>query len=742
MKLRRRRGATLGLVAVVVLVIAILGFGFFFLSKIMGGGREVANATDAGAMNVAKRALMEPTTPVGANSEFDGLGVDTTTGVPNGSNQFNLLAYNRAVGRAMLIALNAKAIGPASTSLADSVIGDLQALGQALQTELNGQGLLPGYFSDMASRENVKMMGPGSDVQLSGNITSAWLIPTTPANAKTNVYIDPGVVAPLGASVATDLTNSSVNVSGQPVSKGGWDQGNGITSVGGMSFLRAYDPNMRIGGLSKPVIGAAVGPQDRAHLVNGGQFDASTSAIGYAPPNSWKTPSRSQEMKSGNTGGAVACAIVGCLNAEYEACIPRGYVRLRNYDSATPVVGPTPSGADLNGGNSIFNNEFWSGTGGSGPTFYSNPVGGQPCFVEQGAGGSGAIAAWAAYNASAGTLPAGDPNLDSLNRDKRKDPLGQGVTPNTPGGASIPPIRWGCNNGQYATRDQCLQITGSSGSCDQNDFDQAGGDPNCTNYISCWSQNFGRGTSGGGGGGSPGMTGVEMMKSQVIDAFGRGQRCSGHIKAPGAAGMKTYARGAGHNTPRTPVKFMSVGTPWQLLDFIAQTPSGACATTQVVQSITQRCREIMPRQSNGQPVDQNYVINNLLKDPNAQMPPGTSLFIYRPLNSSQLVIKPTLPSSHDNTLTRTPEGTPVPCSSDTDWNLRNFDIDAEKGVGGNNKGDTGIHDQPYTKWYPQEGEFGSTDIVEWKPSCGKNNFLGECSFRNETTGGGEFCKPN
>ncbi|HEY9788581.1 MAG TPA: hypothetical protein V6D17_24550, partial [Candidatus Obscuribacterales bacterium] len=211
MKLRRRRGATLGLVAVVVLVIAILGIGFYFLSKIMGGGREVANATDAGAMNVAKRALKEPTTTVAANSEFDGLGVDLTTGVPNGSDTFNLLAYNRAVGRAMLVALNAKAIGSASTPFANETLTQLAALGNQLKAQLDGGGLLPGYFADMAGRQNVKMMGPGSDVQLSGNIACAWMTPVDPLNAKTNVYINPAVVANLGAGVPADLAARSVS---------------------------------------------------------------------------------------------------------------------------------------------------------------------------------------------------------------------------------------------------------------------------------------------------------------------------------------------------------------------------------------------------------------------------------------------------------------------------------------------------------------------------------------------------
>ena len=52
MTVRRQRGATLGLAAACVLVVIVIGVGFFFLSKIIGGGREVANATEIGRAHV------------------------------------------------------------------------------------------------------------------------------------------------------------------------------------------------------------------------------------------------------------------------------------------------------------------------------------------------------------------------------------------------------------------------------------------------------------------------------------------------------------------------------------------------------------------------------------------------------------------------------------------------------------------------------------------------------------------
>lgn len=61
--MRRRhdnRGATLSLVVVTTLVIMVLGMGIFFLTKLLGGARELQNATDSGNLNVAKQSLRTP----------------------------------------------------------------------------------------------------------------------------------------------------------------------------------------------------------------------------------------------------------------------------------------------------------------------------------------------------------------------------------------------------------------------------------------------------------------------------------------------------------------------------------------------------------------------------------------------------------------------------------------------------------------------------------------------------------
>src|ERR1700679_1575140 len=107
MKVRRQGGATLGLTAACVLLVIVIGVGFYFLSKIIGGGREVANATDAGALNVAKQALKRGSYPLNLaeNAEFGALtdppGTIATPGV------VTLVTYNRIIAQAMMVAQNA-----------------------------------------------------------------------------------------------------------------------------------------------------------------------------------------------------------------------------------------------------------------------------------------------------------------------------------------------------------------------------------------------------------------------------------------------------------------------------------------------------------------------------------------------------------------------------------------------------------------------------------------------------------
>ncbi len=102
MQLKRRRGATLGFVAIIVLVLIMLGHRLFHsLQNSWGGGREVANSVDAGTLNVAKHAFLEPSK---AAREFTNPDVANNFELLSSDGRFRLENYNRLVAQAMIVA--------------------------------------------------------------------------------------------------------------------------------------------------------------------------------------------------------------------------------------------------------------------------------------------------------------------------------------------------------------------------------------------------------------------------------------------------------------------------------------------------------------------------------------------------------------------------------------------------------------------------------------------------------------
>ncbi|HNA74011.1 MAG TPA: hypothetical protein PKW73_11760, partial [Candidatus Obscuribacter sp.] len=132
MTVRRQRGATLGLAAACVLVVIVIGVGFFFLSKIIGGGRQVANATDAGALNVAKQAIRRGAVTLSSAADQEEFGALCDT-----PNRLDLLSYNRIVAKAMIVCKNAQDEGtPLAAANAGMIHNQVNMLGNMLKANL------------------------------------------------------------------------------------------------------------------------------------------------------------------------------------------------------------------------------------------------------------------------------------------------------------------------------------------------------------------------------------------------------------------------------------------------------------------------------------------------------------------------------------------------------------------------------------------------------------------------------
>src|SRR5215470_15505076 len=103
MNQRKQLGATLALVAACIIVICFIGMAFFFVTRILGGGKELQNASDSGSLNVAKQALIQPIASISGATDYD----KAFSGLLD-SHGVDLLTYNRLVGQALLVALNAE----------------------------------------------------------------------------------------------------------------------------------------------------------------------------------------------------------------------------------------------------------------------------------------------------------------------------------------------------------------------------------------------------------------------------------------------------------------------------------------------------------------------------------------------------------------------------------------------------------------------------------------------------------
>ena len=142
MKPRRRKGATLGLVAVSLLVIIVIGVGCYFLIKLCGGGREVGNSTDAGTLNVAKYALRSSLASAPIPSDATGYQFFAGCADPNLKDAsgnpiqaISLFTYNRCVAQALLMAINRRSTRccPTAVAHANQVFSQLQTIGTDAQ---------------------------------------------------------------------------------------------------------------------------------------------------------------------------------------------------------------------------------------------------------------------------------------------------------------------------------------------------------------------------------------------------------------------------------------------------------------------------------------------------------------------------------------------------------------------------------------------------------------------------------
>lgn len=776
MKLRRQRGATLGLVAACVFLVILVGVGFFFLSKIIGGGREVANATDAGVLNVAKQAVRRGAVPLtgGLIDEFGELTEPKDSKV-------DLVTYNRLVAQALIVGKNAETLGGAAIGHANSLRADVRTIGLALKNNLATEPNFAGDFSSIASQNNTKMWD-GPAVKLVGTVTTGYM----KTGSSTNVYFAKNTLDALGGW-APPL--SSQTAKGDPTAK----------------YLAGYTP-FNVNGNPTFLYGVPVLPQTKPHLVDHGQF-VTAAVDADTPPNAFRTNSQALEGKSAAMGTSVACAIVGVINKEFAAVIPRGFVRIKNGDDAELANGAIVNPVS-NGDKDIFNNELYppssgiytANYGGSG----TGANGGSAVFSTNQSDVTNAQIAWAKYVPTMGKHPKGSPMLDGSGNpvlDGLGNPRVNNIT-NEGGSAdygSGDPYIWEQENlgsylkpgtlvgqgpaphdlratdgmslphGQWASFADLVALGKSSGgqNCFYTMYDDRmdkGTHPQqvpCAGNIAAWMDNYGRGTTSTANTQTGGFTNVEYMKADLLQqingrkggrfcatvgtsyASNMGNKPSG-LKAWPTNGSQVEKSGAtGSGKPYTggsPINFMNVSTTLTYLKQL-NAPGGGGSTTcdasSIIDMMTKRMQQVEPTVTQADVEAALGDSNFPLTLTGAAAPKGASkLYLYVDPGSKKPVVNTTLPWKDVATADGPAPAGPNKCEST--YPLNGWAVNTEKGQGGASIGDGNYHEVPFTQ---ASGSPNGTDAALWQPSSGYNNLLGELKFQ-QTVEGATFCKPN
>lgn len=768
--MRRRKGSTLGLVAICVLVIIVIGIAVFFLTKIMSGGREVANTTDAGTLNTAKQ-MLKIAVPAETGPTYD----FTPFIYPPNAGGITLLTYNRAVAAALLISINAKDIGGTAAAKAASVAAEVDKMGTALTAKLTGSST----FSDL--QNNTRMWGNNG---VTGTVAdAAWMKSQDPG--ATNVYFNKDSLGTFAVPESPTKFSPLNNIPGGVVNPG--------------KYMAGYKPiNLPTG---QVLFGTPVMPQQAPHLVSYGDFKANQTPFGSAPPNALHVDARAFEQKSAIFGGALACAIVGAIDKggtagplgngfEFAAALPSGYIEFLNWRA-----NPTPPGYDPNAlnGDNIFNEEIGGGPGG----IYSTWIAGDTNDVNttqnvafmtnaNGTPGSSALlAAWCNWAANGGTPPQG-----TVYAGLRSIDLKPGFT------AANPPAQ---GSNAFNTLKTIYALNQANSNHINDCAEQIATGPNfgltgpCVTGFGAMQATFQRTVpKTGNPNPSQNFSQVDWAKATVIVAFqGKGgasgfqthNLSTGNVTSEtinhnpdlngqsinngvsvylnatddsglgayndyGIAGQRIPPNGAVNSMPVPnqgyTLPLEDVGTIAQLM---RQTMGDSCLKD-VKDAIVMRCQQIQPSTTRAQVdalLNKQFPMASFSSSPTTRASDQTAnkLYIYLPNNdlSKPLQIDAGPPTGVSATIVD-PDGQ-APSMGDQCMNTR-YDLQGnlvdtlDQGAA---QGDEYVHMAPYVKMEP-DSVMSANDHALWWPGSGALRTLGRMTFRETGTGNVTFSQIN
>ncbi len=538
-RLRGRRGGTLAIMAACTMLACGIGVGLFAIGKLVSGNQQVQNATDAGNLNVACGSVRAVGVRLSdrEQEEFGDLVDD------NGL--ITLRTYNRVVGRAMLVAMNAQrlhtaaAITHAHEVMALAQSGDT-SIGKRLRDALENTGASTSLFHAVAQKNSCRMLGTASQVS---HKTAGYAVSFLNRGESSNVYLDPHYLTPQQKAILEAMGVVTLDAQGHSMVKG-------YHAINlGDGFVFSFVP---------------VNPGQAPHLVSDREFERNKSQTlaevipanlaDKLPPNTFASQGTATDGHSGYRVEQRSCAVVGVLNSIFPASLPSAYIRVTN-----------PRGFDGNPNAPNLNN-FFTGVGTTG-VYLMNGAAGPIAFSSD----PSMAAKWAAYNADP-TKPK-PPLLDDSGNPLVYDKNGQPAGP-----ALLAQIK-----GQGAPGTGC------------NDWNVSGPNVNldCNSFLGAFLNAY-PGTPPEANGDRAQLIAVEKFQDNVIDAA-TGQASQGGwythnpyacstVRTPrGATGLRLFNRNITYNN--IGAHFTTPGTIRQL--FSQVNPAAASVMPAIIGQIRQ-----------------------------------------------------------------------------------------------------------------------------------------------------------
>lgn len=329
---RRSFGQALPFTLAATLVVSIAGIAIVHYMQVVNGSQEHNNATDAGILNLNKRAIVE-SIPFDSQSNFQSLFKSCS-----GAKSVDLGSYNNMVSTALLIAMNASADGAdPGIKNAENIIKELQGTKSSVGGKLKGvlenpeasEHWAKRYFNALAQSNSVRMANKDEKIDWDGNLYKvAYLESASNDVGASNVAIGKMLDNMPYAESASDPagkpldTNKVINL----VATDGFDK-----------YVHGYQP-ISLPGLSCSIYTVPTQPKHQPHLMSQKTFSETkyTAQPGngkvFLPPNGFQGGSRSVNQITKGEHVNSSAGIVGfpSITNANDARIPQGFIVIDN----------------------------------------------------------------------------------------------------------------------------------------------------------------------------------------------------------------------------------------------------------------------------------------------------------------------------------------------------------------------------------------------------------------------------